>query len=98
MDLNSYIARQKEWSELTFGSGQRTIGIIKHIESELKEIQSSPNDLFEWIDVIILALDGAWRAGFTAAQITQALENKQEKNFTRKWEKSPEDQPTFHKK
>jgi hypothetical protein len=37
---------------------------IKHIKKELDdEIAHDPLDLGEWIDVIILGLDGAWRTG-----------------------------------
>jgi len=28
-------------------------------------LQAKPADLTEWVDVILLALDGAWRAGPT---------------------------------
>lgn len=50
-----------EWSLRTFGPGMRTNGITKHIEKELAEIRANPLDLLEWVDVIILGLDGAWR-------------------------------------
>jgi hypothetical protein len=39
----------------------------------------------EWIDVVILALDGAWRSGATPDQIIEALVAKQAKNETRTW-------------
>lgn len=58
-DLEEYIEDQKEWSWATFGSGYRTEGVLKHIESELMEIREAPKDVTEWCDVVILALDGA---------------------------------------
>lgn len=39
----------------------------------------------EWIDVVILALDGAWRSGATPDQIIEALVAKQTKNEARQW-------------
>lgn len=59
----SHLAGQRRWSEATFGPGPRTLGITAHIRKELQEIEDDPTDLTEWIDVAILALDGAWRTG-----------------------------------
>jgi dATP/dGTP pyrophosphohydrolase len=84
-DLVAHLYRQREWSEATFGPGNRDNGVIDHIRKELVEIEESPDDLSEWIDVVILALDGAWRNGFTPEQIADALEAKQAKNERRKW-------------
>jgi len=39
----------------------------------------------EWIDVVILALDGAWRSGATPEQIIDAIVAKQTKNEARNW-------------
>lgn len=94
--LREYIQRHKNWSLLTFGEGQRTEGLCKHIAKELDEIRQSPNDLMEWIDVIILALDGAWRSGYSPVEIVNALVQKQAINFERKWVQSGEDEPTEH--
>lgn len=85
-DLIEYIIVQKSWSMKTFGKSRRTIGICEHIKKELIEIAAKPYDLFEWIDIVILALDGAWRAGYTAKEITAALREKQQINFARMWE------------
>ena len=81
--LTDYIKRQEEWSAKTFGHGVRTKGITAHIRKELVEIEAAPHDVEEWIDVVILALDGAWRAGYSPEQIVAALEAKQAKNFKR---------------
>ena len=59
--------------------------MLDHIRKELLEIEAAPNDLAEWIDVVILAFDGAWRTGATPEQIVRALIAKQYKNETRKW-------------
>ena len=84
-DLALYIAKQQEWSVRTFGPGRRLGGILSHIRKELKEIKASPSDLAEWIDVVILALDGAWRAGYTPLGITQQLKRTQKHNIERRW-------------
>ena len=84
-DLITHLHRQREWSLRTFGPGMRTLGIIEHIKKELNEIKRAPDDLTEWADVIILALDGAWRSGHAPAEIFRAITNKQKKNEGRKW-------------
>lgn len=81
----AHLHRQLQWSRQTFGPGPRTKGVIDHIRKELCEIEAAPDDLSEWIDVVILALDGAWRSGATPAQIIDALVAKQTKNEGRSW-------------
>ena len=85
MELVRHLRRQSEWSERTFGPGARTAGVLDHIRKELREIEADPHDLNEWVDVIILACDGAWRAGYTPEQIAKAIEAKQAKNEGRAW-------------
>ncbi len=85
MDLIKHLYRQREWSNTTFGPGPRHEGLVDHIQKELEEIKLAPNDVSEWIDVVILALDGAWRAGHSPEAISAALEAKQSKNEDRQW-------------
>lgn len=96
-DFITFIVIQREWSNRTFGPGLRTEGICKHIELELEEIRAEPLSL-EWLDVVILALDGAWRAGYSPHDIAQALLRKQDKNIhERKWGPVPaEDEVSEH--
>lgn len=85
-DLIEHIKRQIEFSKKTYGPGNRWDGVTDHIEKELYEIRvAEGSDLVEWIDVIILAIDGAWRAGFQPEEIVAALVAKQTKNESRKW-------------
>jgi hypothetical protein len=84
-DLVSYFKRQIEWSRQTFGPALRTKGVIDHIRKELREIEDSPHDLSEWVDVIILAMDGFWRHGGEASNLLPALLAKQQKNMARVW-------------
>lgn len=96
-DFEKYIQRQIAWSQRTFGSSVRTIGLCKHIAKELDEIRSAPHDLTEWVDVMILAIDGAWRAGYSPEEIARGLKMKQGINFERQWPKnSRDDEPTEH--
>jgi hypothetical protein len=84
-NMVEHLRRQYNWSERTFGPGDRTQGVIDHIRKELIEIESDPSDISEWIDVVILALDGARRSGASPEQIVAALVAKQAKNEQRKW-------------
>lgn len=81
----AHLRRQREWSRATFGPGRRTKGVIDHIRKELVEIEDDPDDWTEWIDVVILALDGAWRHGAEPRQILDAIVAKQAKNEARVW-------------
>jgi hypothetical protein len=83
--LVSHLEHQREWSSKTFGPGPRAEGIVDHITKELAEIQQAPTDLTEWIDVVILALDGSWRSGHSPEEIVSALRAKQLKNESRTW-------------
>jgi hypothetical protein len=98
-DLLAHLRRQRAWSEKTFGPGARTAGVTAHIRKELAEIEAAPSDLGEWIDVVILALDGAWRSGASPEAIIEALVAKQTKNEARTWpdwRTMPEDAPIEH--
>ena len=98
MHIKELVERQIPWSKATFGTKMRTGGITQHIELELQEIRDNPDDLTEWIDVVLLALDGAWRSGHTPAEIEAALIAKQNKNFKRIWPKhdNPPDEAICH--
>ncbi len=84
-DLIAHLERQRAFSERTFGPGARTKGVIDHIRKELAEIEADPTDIMEWVDVIILAFDGAWRAGWEPFDIADAILEKQIKNEQRVW-------------
>lgn len=88
-DFVAHLRRQREFSERTFGPGKRLAGVIDHIRKELEEVWRAAEDgeptLPEWVDVIILALDGAWRSGATPQEISAAIAAKQARNEARKW-------------
>lgn len=80
-----HLTRQREFSRRTFGPGSRTAAVIDHITKELREIADAPDDVEEWADLIILAFDGAMRAGHDPQEIIYAIKAKQAKNETRTW-------------
>ena len=97
-DLITHLKRQVAFSLRIFGPGPRIKGITDHIRKELTEVEAEPTSL-EWIDIVILALDGAWRAGYTPEEIADAIEAKQIKNEKRSWpdwHDYEQDQPIEH--
>ena len=96
-DFESFVERHRRWSFDTFGSGRQTLGLTRHIETELAEIRANPEDLSEWIDVIMLALDGYLRHGGAAENLMHDLRAKQDINFARSWPAATdEDTPAEH--
>lgn len=67
-DLISHLTRQAAFGRATFGPGQRTEGVLKHIESEIHEVREAIENgdldeaVKEWTDIVILGLDGLLRA------------------------------------
>ena len=84
MELFGFLARKNRWSKETFPT-VTVDGVLNHIEEEIKEIKAKPDDLEEWIDLILLAFDGVHRAGFTPHELIKMLEYKQDKNTKRNW-------------
>lgn len=88
-DLAAHLRRQAAFSERTFGPGARVDGVCDHIRKELIEVKDAfaagAPTLPEWVDVIILGLDGAWRSGATPEQIVTAIAAKQSQNECRRW-------------
>lgn len=96
MILEEHLKRQIAFSKATFGPGARQKGVIDHIEKELDEIKDSGfNDSNEWVDVVLLGLDGLWRSiaaanplwttDQIAVYVVDLLIFKQNKNEDRVW-------------
>ena len=83
--LTAHLERQRAWSLKTFGPGKRTNGLLDHASKELVEIRKDPDDTSEWIDLAILAFEGAMRHGATPTQVTNTLLHKQTVNENRTW-------------
>jgi hypothetical protein len=84
-DLIEHMHRHIDFSLETFGPGGRVEGILEHIEEEMEEVRETPEEIEEWIDLVMLALDGAQRQGYSPVQIATALYQKQKKNEERDW-------------
>lgn len=81
----AYLDRQRAWSENTFGPYPRLAGVVDHIRKELVEVVDSGNDLSEWVDVLMLAFDGACGTGASSQKIIDALQAKLTVNERREW-------------
>lgn len=84
-DLVAHLHRQRAFSLNAFGPESRAKGVVAHIRKELTEIEANPTDLSEWIDVALLAFDGAWRAGHAPEEIVVAFNAKLAENEARQW-------------
>lgn len=81
----TFIADFAEWNLATFGPGLRTEGTVAHIRKELDEVLADPTDHKEWVDILILSLNGLVRLGLSPAEIIAAVKAKHEVNKARKW-------------
>lgn len=99
-DLLKFYDQRAEWSAATFGPGDRAKGVVAHIRKELVEIEAQPDDLEEWVDLVFLAMDGAWRsAKADGPRFVAALLAKHAKNAARTWpdwRAAGPDQPIEH--
>jgi hypothetical protein len=101
MKLEDFLYDQQKFSLETFGPGERLGGILQHIRIELLEVMEKPEDIYEWVDVIILAFDGALRQGHLPEEIAAALQSKLAINMNRTWpdwRESSQDEAITHTK
>ncbi len=95
-DFMAHLIRQIVFSRATFGPGARTDGVLDHITKEIVEVRNSNGDPSEWVDLVILSLDGLTRsigsngaidfnADEIAAHAIQMIRQKQAKNERRNW-------------
>ena len=94
-DLEAHLTRQVVFSRATFGPGERRAGVIDHIRKELAEVEAADGEAAEWVDVVILALDGLTRrlwatmphdnADEVASTACRMIRGKQAKNERRDW-------------
>lgn len=106
MRLAEIIKDAKAWSSVTFGPGTRERGVIAHIRKELDEIEAAPTPELkakEWVDVIILGIDGLWRsmpntpAGALVAMITAKYAKNRQREWP-DWRTMSADDPIEHKR
>lgn len=97
-DFVQHLHRQAVFSKTTFGPGARTEGVLDHISKEIEEVKTARaggERIYEWTDIVILALDGLLRDIAntypednyeTVAQIAmEFIRNKQVTNEMRDW-------------
>jgi len=97
-----------KWSDETFGTDDRTIGILNHLKEEVEEVieakdnyEQDPTGITqarlasEFADCLILLLDSARKSGFDTGLILQASEHKMQINKTREWK--PANKQGYHK-
>lgn len=98
--FEEFVDRKYKSSLNIFGPGERLNGIVEHIREELIEVLENPKDVIEWADVILLAIDGASRQGFTGKEIFEALRTKwstvEEKRKHPDWRTMSQDEPIKH--
>lgn len=93
LDLEQHLKRQIAFSRATWGPGERRKGVIDHIRKELIEVEQSDGAADEWVDVVILALDGLTRRlvstvddySDVARRAVAMIVAKQNRNELRDW-------------
>lgn len=85
VNIVEFVQAQRDWGYEAFGPNYT--GTLSHLKKEIREVEADPDDLEEWIDVILLGMSGALRSGGgrTAEDVVSALVAKYEKNKARKW-------------
>ena len=95
-ELQNLMDEISEWSNATFGEGQRNPAIAYHLKKEVDELidifENHPSDeyqrlWFEYADCMMLLLDSASHVGFSAEGLLSAVKEKLEINKNRKWGK-----------
>lgn len=87
LTLAEFWERHAEWSQATFGpDGERgPTGPLNHLAKEVREALANPDDLTEYADLVFLVFDAARRAGFSYAQLEEAVTRKLAVNKARRW-------------
>lgn len=84
MKIEKLLKRQRKLAEKVWPT-QTYKGVLDHIKQEIEEIERTPEDLEEWIDLILLSFAGAYRVGATIEEVINMLKYKQKRNEKRKW-------------
>lgn len=109
-DFEQHLIRQMVFSRATFGPGERMEGVLDHMAKEIEEVRRANGDSSEWVDLVILALDGLTRrlwaisnyeksADEIASDAVRIIVGKQGRNERRNWpdwRTAPEDRAIEH--
>lgn len=60
-NFEQHLVRQMAFSHATYGPGVRTEGVLDHIKKEIEEVRESGGAVDEWVDLVMLSLDGLTR-------------------------------------
>ena len=74
-----------KWSDSVWGENRPPNGTVNHLVEEAAELAENPTDIMEYVDVIMLAVDGLRQAGFDFAEFTDAAIKKLAINKAREW-------------
>lgn len=88
------------WQESTFGQAT-SLSTLNHLFEELKEVcldivANNPEKRLEFADCFILLFGAAKRDGMTYEDICNAIDEKMEINYKRKWGKPKENGVVNH--
>jgi len=93
-----------DWSDATFGEGQRNPAILYHLKKEVQELidefEKTEIDEFkklgEYADCFMLLLDSARKYGISAGHLIRITREKLEINKKREWGKPDENGVVEH--
>ncbi|NQZ74705.1 MAG: DUF550 domain-containing protein [Ekhidna sp.] len=94
MELEEHIKRMMAFSRATYGPGRKTEGLIKHIRSELEEVvnaETNEERINEWVDLVILSLDGLWREIYEHQKQRYAGHHQFVDGENSAWNETPDD-------
>lgn len=96
IDFAAHLTRQMIFSRATFGPGARTNGVLDHMTKEIEEVRVAGGAAAEWVDLVILAMDGLTRQLWAAScyekpaqdiaeMAVNMIVGKQSRNELREW-------------
>ncbi|NBT32736.1 MAG: DUF550 domain-containing protein [Rhodobacteraceae bacterium] len=74
-DFKQHLIRQMVFSRATFGPGERREGVLDHMNKEIAEVRESKGEASEWVDLVILALDGLTRRLWDASGYSKSADD-----------------------
>ncbi len=95
-DMKAHLTRQMAWSRATFGPGESRDRVLDHLTKEIAEVRGSGGESAEWVDLVILSLDGLTRRLWAASNYEKSADEiaetavkmivgKQGRNERRDW-------------
>lgn len=111
LDLKSHLLRQMAFSHQAYGPGERRKGVCDHLKKEIEEMEKGHGESAEWVDIVILALDGLTQrlaycygdsrndpidVAETACRMIEAKQGRNEGRTWPDWRTAPADQAIEH--